>query len=123
MAPPPSSESSQTIQAEARALTAGSAFNTGHFRSLGAVSKAYNVPRTTLIRRIKGVPCKADTTPSRTLLSRSEQDGLVEDILGAPTLWPTRQRTREPQADVHASILRTQALFSPTERVIAKEAF
>jgi len=72
-------------------LLAISAFQSGQCASISAVAKAYNVPKTTLIRRIRVETAREDYTPTNKKLSCTEEEVLVTALLNldAQGLSPT----------------------------------
>ena len=62
-------------------LLAMSAFQSGQFRSIRAAAHAYNVPPTSLARRISGVTSRADFRPKNTRLAKSDEAFLIQEIL------------------------------------------
>ena len=94
MAPP---NTTKLAQKEGRIVLAVQAFKLGHFRSLRATARAYDVPESTLRSRIKGVMTRRDTRPASSKLTQTEEATLVEWILSmdrrglAPTTDIVRQ--------------------------------
>jgi hypothetical protein len=50
----------------------------GSFKSIRAASVAYDVPWSTLNRRVKGCPSRRDTRPASSKLTRTEESTLVK---------------------------------------------
>lgn len=82
---------------ESSTLLAVSAFKSQQFTSISAAAKAYNIFKTTLIKRLNGVPPREDFIPHNKILPQAEEDGLVRDILqlDAQGLSPTTSLVRE----------------------------
>jgi len=82
---------------EGSILLAISAFQSGQCASISAAAKGYNVPKTTLIRRIHGGTAREDYTPTNKKLSCTEEEVLVTAILklDAQGLSPTISLVRE----------------------------
>jgi hypothetical protein len=89
MAPP---NRDQLVQKEGQIALAMQAFKQGHISSLRAVTKAYDVPETTLRGRVKGICARHDTVPINRKLTTTEESTLVEWILSMDRrgLAPTR---------------------------------
>ena len=66
---------------EGRIDLAVRAVQQGSFKSIRTASVAYNVPWSTLNRRVKGCPARRDTRPASSKLTRTEESTLVEWIL------------------------------------------
>ncbi len=82
---------------EGSILLAMSAFQSGQCASISAAAMAYNVPKTTLLRRIHGGTAREDYTPTNKNLTSTEELVLVRDILklDAQGLSPTISLVRE----------------------------
>jgi len=61
------------------------AFKLGHFESVLAAANAYNVPKSTLSRRLRGTRPRADCAPTNRKLTDLEESVLVEHILDLDT--------------------------------------
>ena len=62
---------------EGRIILALHAYQQGHFSSLRAAVRIYNVPRTTLARRQKGTLSRPDSTSPNRKLTQTEETTLV----------------------------------------------
>lgn len=83
-----------------------SAFQNGQFQNITAAAKAYNVPRSTLVRRLNGTASRRDTTPNRTQLTSIEEEMIVKYILDLASRGnPPRKSTVE---EIASSILQAQ---------------
>ena len=78
MPPPPPQEVSFQ---EGRLILAVQAYQKGEFQSYRAAARAYDVPRDTLQRRIAGIQSRRDTTPKNRLLTPTEEQCLIQQIL------------------------------------------
>ena len=78
MAPP---NNVQLAQKEGRIVLAVQAFKQGHFMSLRAAAYAYDVPESTLRRRVKGIPARRDAVPTNRKLATTEESTLLKWIL------------------------------------------
>jgi hypothetical protein len=82
---------------EGRITLAVHAIQQGSVKSIRAASVAYDVPWSTLSRRVKGCPARRDTRPASSKLTKTEESTLVEWILSmdrrglAPTYDIVRQ--------------------------------
>ena len=77
----PPSNRVQISQNEGSILLAMSAFQSGQCVSASAAAKAYNVPKTTLIRRLNGGTAREDYTPTNKKLTSTEEEVLIKEIL------------------------------------------
>jgi hypothetical protein len=68
-------------QNEGRIALALQAYQRGQFRSIRAAANSYDVDRSTLQRRARGVPPQRDTRPTNTKLTQLEENCLEEWIL------------------------------------------
>nr|POF17747.1 pogo transposable element with znf domain [Quercus suber] len=66
---------------EGAVVLAMSAFRSGQFKSVRATAQAYNISKTTLLRRINGHPSKEDYTPENKRLSLVEEEAIIQWIL------------------------------------------
>jgi hypothetical protein len=77
--PPPNSTNS--IQQEGRIVLAMDALKQGYFTSMKGAAKSYDVPYTTLRRRICECPARRDARPTNCKLTTIEESTLVQWIL------------------------------------------
>ena len=75
MAPP------QSTQQEGRIALALAALKQGQFSSIRGAAKSYDIPYTTLHRRVNGRLARRDTRPSNRKLTNTEESTLVQWIL------------------------------------------
>lgn len=82
---------------EGRIALALNSFQHNQFPSLRAAARAYNVPRTTLSRRLKGTLSKRDSSSANLKLSQTEESTLVQWILDMDTrgISPTQALVHE----------------------------
>jgi hypothetical protein len=87
----------QMAEAEGRILLALQAYQLGQFPSLRAAARVYDVPQTTLARRHKGTPSKADSVSPHLKLTQVEEAMLVQWILSMDTrgISPTQALVKE----------------------------
>ena len=78
MAPP---NNPQLAQKEGRMALAVQAFKRGQFSSLYAAAHTYDVPESTLRRRVKGTNARCDSIPVNRKLTTTEESTLIEWIL------------------------------------------
>ena len=69
------------VHQEGRLDLAVQAYGQGHFRSCRAAAKAFDVPRTTLQRRIQGQLSRRDCIPHNCLLTPIKEQSLLDWIL------------------------------------------
>jgi len=69
------------LEHEGRLQLALQAYQSGQFRSHRAAAKAFNVKRRILDLRVRGGPFRANTTPNRLKLTRTEEQTIVQYIL------------------------------------------
>jgi hypothetical protein len=69
------------VHQEGRIALAIEAFNQGHFTSIRAAAKSYDVPRSTLQYRIHKHPARRDSRPASCKLTDTEESTLVQWIL------------------------------------------
>ena len=62
---------------EGRIVLPLNAYQQGHFSSLRAAARAYNIPHITLTRQYKGTPSRADSTSPHLKLTQIEETTLV----------------------------------------------
>jgi hypothetical protein len=81
---------------EGSILLAMSAFKSGQCSSISAAATAYNVPKTSLWKRIKGILAREDYTLTNKKLTSAEEEVLLRDILrlDAQGLSPTLSLVR-----------------------------
>src|SRR5450432_193652 len=77
--PPPTSTSS--VQQEGRIALAVEALKQGSFTSLLSAARSYDVPYTTLQRRVRHCPARRDKRPTNCKLTATEESTLVQWIL------------------------------------------
>src|SRR5450432_1545127 len=77
--PPPTSTSS--VQQEGRIALAVEALKQGSFTSLLSATRSYDVPYTTLQRRVRHCPARRDKRPTNCKLTATEESTLVQWIL------------------------------------------
>ena len=94
MAPP---NNVQLAQKEGRITLAVQAFKDGYFSSKRACVNAYNIPESTLRRRVKGINARCDSVPVNRKLTQTEETTLVEWILSMDQrgLAPTSDTVRQ----------------------------
>jgi hypothetical protein len=87
----------QTSANEGSILLAVSAYQSGQFPSISSAAKAYDVPKTSLWKRIKGIPARENYTPTNKKLTNVEEEVLIRDILKLDSqgLSPTISLVRE----------------------------
>jgi hypothetical protein len=66
---------------EGRIALAIQAIQQGSVKSIGAASVAYDIPWSTLNRRVKGCTARRDTRPASSKLTQTEELTLVEWVL------------------------------------------
>ena len=66
---------------EGRIKLAIQSYKQGLFRSYRAAAKAYDVPRTTLKRRLNGIPAQPDSNSKKRLLTPTKEESLIKWIL------------------------------------------
>ena len=77
----PPLQSSELAQKEGRVALATQAFQKGQFQSLRAAAKSYDVPLTTLHKRVHGVVARRDLRPPNSKLTLNEESCLEQWIL------------------------------------------
>ena len=90
MAPP---NSVQLAQKEGQITLAVQAFKAGQFSSKRACANTYNIPESTLRRRVKGTHARRNTVPINRKLTTTEESTLIEWILSMD------QRGLAPRSD------------------------
>jgi hypothetical protein len=82
---------------EGRITLAVQAIQQGSVKSTRAASIAYDVPYSTLYRRVKGCPARRDTRPASSKLTKTEESTLIEWILSMDRrgLAPTSDIVRQ----------------------------
>jgi hypothetical protein len=78
MAPP---QNTQLAHNEGRIALAMQAIKQGHISSVRAAAQTYDVPKSTLRRRVKGIEARRDSIPLNRKLTTIEESTLVEWIL------------------------------------------
>ena len=78
MAPP---KPLQTTSNEGRILLAISALQSNQISSIRTAAALFEVPKTTLIRRLQGIPSRQDTIPIQRNLSPIDEEVLIQKIL------------------------------------------
>ena len=73
------------------------AIQQGSIKSIRAASIAYDIPWSTLNRRVKGCPARHDTRPASSKLTKTEKSTLVKWILSMDQrgLAPTSNTVRQ----------------------------
>jgi hypothetical protein len=79
---------------ESRITLAAQAIQQGSINTIRAASIAYDIPYSTLYRRVKGCPARRDSRPASCKLSQTEESTLVEWILSLD------QRGQAPTSDI-----------------------
>src|SRR5450432_1504647 len=77
----PAPNSTELVQREGRIALALDALQKGSFTSARAAAQAYDVPRTTLRRRVRNCPARRDKRPPNCKLTAMEETTLVQWIL------------------------------------------
>ncbi len=86
---------------EGRLSLAIQAYKLGHFKSLRAVSRSYDVPLSTLSKRYHGIPSRRDTQPATRKLTSTEEEVLLQRILDLDTQgFPPRVAVVRETADI-----------------------
>ena len=71
----------QTTSNEGRILLAISALQSNQISSIRTAAALFKVPKTTLIRRLQGIPLRQDTIPIQRNLSPINEEVLIQKIL------------------------------------------
>ncbi|CDM36134.1 Probable transposable element [Penicillium roqueforti FM164] len=80
--PPIRSQSSKdSIEQEGRILLAIQAFKKQEFTNISIAARTFNVPRSTLRRRLDGIQCRATSRANSTKLTTIEEESLQKWIL------------------------------------------
>ena len=74
----PAPNSTSSVQQEGRLVLALDALQKGCFTSTRAAAQAYDVPRTTLRRRVRNCPARRDKRPRNCKLTATEETTLVQ---------------------------------------------
>ncbi|KFZ20749.1 hypothetical protein V502_03005 [Pseudogymnoascus sp. VKM F-4520 (FW-2644)] len=91
----------QTSNKEGRILSAISAIKQGQFQSVRVATTLYDIPRTTLRRRIQGMASQRDCTPNSRKLTLYEESALVQYILDLDSRrFPPRLQVVQEIADL-----------------------
>jgi hypothetical protein len=80
MPPKARQNSRNSIEQEGRILLAISAFQKQEIRNITEAARVYNVPRTTLRRRLNGHTFRAETRANSHKLTQNEEESLVQWI-------------------------------------------
>jgi hypothetical protein len=73
--------STESVQREGRIALAIEALKQGHFTSLFSAARSYDVPYTTLRRRVRQCPARRDPRLTNCKLTATEESTLVQWIL------------------------------------------
>jgi hypothetical protein len=84
-------------QTEGRLILALRAYQQGHFSSIRAAARSYDVPRSTLALRLQGTPSRSDSTSLNRKLTQTEETTLINWILSIDTrsIPPTQALVQE----------------------------
>ena len=97
--PPPTQ--AQYSDKEGRILLAINAIKQGQFQSVRVAAASYDIPRTTLRRRIQGMASRRDSTPNLQKLTPYEELALVQYILDLDSRgFPPRPQAVQEMADL-----------------------
>jgi hypothetical protein len=97
----PQPTQAQSSNQEGRILLAISAIKQGQFHSVRVATASYDIPRTTLRRRIKGMTSQRDSTPNSQNLTPYEQSALVQYILDLDSCgFPPQPQAVQEMADL-----------------------
>ena len=105
MAPP---NTTQLPYNEADVVLAVSAINTGQIKSVRRAAATFNVPETTLRRRLNGTQSRHDCQPKSKNLTKLEEEVVIEHILDldsrgfAPSLDAVRDMANKLLAERRA---------------------
>ena len=77
----PQPTQAQSSNQEGRILLAIHAIKQGQFQSVRAAATSYDIPRTTLRDRMRGMTSRRDSTPNFRRLTLYEESALVQYIL------------------------------------------
>ena len=91
----------QSSNQEDRILLAINAIKQGQFQSVRVAAASYDIPRTTLRRRIHGMTPRRDSTPKSQILTSYEESALVQYILDLDSRgFPPRPQDVQEMADL-----------------------
>ncbi|KFZ01934.1 hypothetical protein V500_00557 [Pseudogymnoascus sp. VKM F-4518 (FW-2643)] len=97
----PQPTQAQSSNQEGRILLAISAIKQHQFNSVRAAAMSYDIPRTTLRRRIQGMTSRRDSTPNLQKLTPYEESALVQYILDLDLRgFPPRPQAVQEMADL-----------------------
>ena len=86
---------------EDRILLAMQAIKQGQFQSVRVAAASYDIPRTTLRRRIQGMTSRRDSTPNLQKLTPYEESALIQYILDLDSRgFPPRPQALQEMADL-----------------------
>jgi helix-turn-helix, Psq domain/Tc5 transposase DNA-binding domain len=89
------------LNQEGRILLAIQAIKHGQFQNIKAAALAYDIPRTTLSSRMKGIPSRRDSTPNSRKLTPIEELAIVRYILDLDSCgFPPRPQAVQEMADL-----------------------
>ena len=90
----------QSIQNEGRTALAIQSIKQGQSESIRSIATSYDIPRTTLRRRVKGMPSRRDSIPNSRKLSPYEETAVVQRILDLDSRgFPPRPQGVEEMAN------------------------
>ena len=78
----PTTQRTQKLQREGRLALSTQAIQARQIKSLRQAATLYNIPRTTLRRRLNGILPQASANAQKRKLSPTEEQSLVEWVLG-----------------------------------------
>ena len=91
----------QNSSQEGRILLAIQAIKQGHIKDVKSAAVTYDIPRTTLRRRIQGMTYRRDCTPNSQKLTPYEESALVQYILDLDSRgFPPRPQAVQEMADL-----------------------
>jgi|SRR5450432_1981325 len=86
---------------EGRILLAIQAVKQGQFQSIRAATTSYDIPRTTLRRRINGMTSRRDSIPNSRKLTPKEELAIIQYILDLDSYrFPPRPQAVQEMADL-----------------------
>ncbi len=98
MSPP---QSTLPSYEEGRILLAIQALKLGQIQSVKAAAVTYDIPRSTLQRRIKGITSRRDSRPNSQKLTSQEEEAIVQYILNLDSRgFPPRPQAVQEMADL-----------------------